>query len=516
MPKPSKAAWVMLAIILVLPLFSMMVVPYYDTSEPRYAEIARIMLETGDWITLWFSPGVPFWGKPPLSFWAQALSMKVFGLTEFAGRFPSWLCLVVTNALFLAGLRATGGLRLALWACIIYSTSALVYISSGAVLTDPFLALGTTLSLVSFARVVQTAPALSTQAVSGTKPHQAAARRLRIERRLWAYGFFVGLAIGLLSKGPLAAVVIFAPLVVWYMFNRKRRTFGVALPWLTGLMLTALLTLPWYILAEMKTPGFLDYFIVGEHVRRFLDPGWAGDLYGSAHRRAYGTIWLYWLQASFPWALLALAIVVGALRSTALRAALQAVHKMPLFGYWVTGAVFTPIFFTFSANILWTYILPSLAAFSVLLAVLLLEVTARYPLPRARLMSTAALVPTLILAASTAAWISPDLRNTERELVRYVARQSEPAVPLFYLSELPFSARFYSSGQAQNLAEADLPRLLHGRNAFYLAVPNDKLGTVSEVANQRLQTLFSNKRYSLVKIPGTGSEMVAEREAGRG
>src|SRR5690606_9711963 len=331
--------WIMLAVILTLPLISMMVVPYYDTSEPRYAEIARIMLKTGDWITPWFSPGVPFWGKPPLSFWAQAASMGVFGLTEFAGRFPSWVCLILTNVIFLTGLRSARGMRFALWTSIIYSSCALVYLSSGAVLTDPFLALGTTLSLVSFARCVQGTPT-----VVG-------------ERGLWPYGFFVGLAIGLLSKGPLAAVIIFVPIATWYVFMRKRAGFGASLPWRSGLVLTALLTLPWYILAEIKTPGFLDYFIVGEHFRRFLDPGWAGDLYGSAHRRMYGTIWIYWLQASFPWGVLVVATMFGALRSVRLRLALQTVYKDPFFIYWLTAALFTPIFFTFSANILWTYIL---------------------------------------------------------------------------------------------------------------------------------------------------------------
>jgi 4-amino-4-deoxy-L-arabinose transferase-like glycosyltransferase len=65
--------------------------PFADTTEPRYAEMARIMAETGDWITPWFDYGVPFWGKPPLSFWTQALSFKLFGVSEFAGRLPSWL-----------------------------------------------------------------------------------------------------------------------------------------------------------------------------------------------------------------------------------------------------------------------------------------------------------------------------------------------------------------------------------------------------------------------------------------
>src|SRR5690606_14557186 len=149
MQRFNKSAWLTLAAILLLPLIPMMIIPFYDTSEPRYAEIARIMAQSGDWITPWFSPGIPFWGKPPLSFWSQALSMQAFGYTEFAGRLPSWLCLLLSNGILMAGLRSLRGNRVALWTCIIYSTCALVYISSGAVLTDPFLALGTCLSMVS-------------------------------------------------------------------------------------------------------------------------------------------------------------------------------------------------------------------------------------------------------------------------------------------------------------------------------------------------------------------------------
>lgn len=78
-----------------------------------------------------------------------------------------------------------------------------------------------------------------------------------------------------------------------------------------GALLTAFLAGPWYLLAELKTPGFLDYFIVGEHIRRFLDPGWTGDLYGSAHDQPKGMIWLFWLWASFPWGIVALVGVIA-------------------------------------------------------------------------------------------------------------------------------------------------------------------------------------------------------------
>src|SRR5690606_15675126 len=123
--------------------------------------------------------------------------------------------------------------------------------------------------------------------------------------------------------------------------------------------------------AEIKTPGFLDYFIIGEHVRRFIDPGWNGDLYGTAHQAGHGTIWYYWLQAAFPWWIPAAMLLWAALRRAAGRQALGHALRDPRIHYFLGWAFFTPLFFTFSGNILWTYVLPSLAGFSVLLALAL-------------------------------------------------------------------------------------------------------------------------------------------------
>ncbi|WP_100224103.1 ArnT family glycosyltransferase [Pusillimonas noertemannii] len=496
----SKRAWLILMAALLLPLISMTIVPFYDTSEPRYAEIARVMAQSDDWITPWFSPGVPFWGKPPLSFWSQALSMSLFGFTEFAARLPAWICLLLSNAILIAGLVRLKGPRIAVLTAIVYSTCTLVYISSGAVLTDAFLALGTTLSLVSFA--VMAGSARFPSKASGGET--AFLYKPRTGSGLWwRYGFFIGLAIGLLAKGPLAAVLILAPVMAWHVLNRKAGSLST-LPWGRGLALAAALSLPWYILAEIKTPGFLDYFIIGEHLRRFLDPGWAGDLYGSAHQRAYGTIWLYWLMATFPWGLIALATAAGALRSARIRCALASTARDPLFAYWLAAALFTPLFFTFSANILWTYLLPSLAGFSVLVAIFASRMERQFNRAGQVLATASAIVPLCVLAFSAIVWVSPDLRNTERGLVQHAMLQSEPSIPLLYLSNPPFSARFYSAGKVREIAPNSLKIAAECSPPFYLAIPKDQQRRVAELLGRRLDTIYSNKRYVLVKITSSG------------
>ncbi|MGB5652064.1 MAG: glycosyltransferase family 39 protein, partial [Sedimenticolaceae bacterium] len=283
-------AWLIIAFV-VLRLVSMIWVPLADTSEPRYAEIARLMAVSNDWITPYFEPGVPFWGKPPLSFWTQAISFKIFGINEFAARLPSLLATLATAWMLWLFAMFSGGRRLAGYTAVIYGSGALVFVTAGAVLTDPFLVLGTTWSMAAFFLAPK---------------HNS---------WFWRYGFFLGLAIGLLSKGPLAPVLTFGPIIIWLIQSPTRRVYISALPWLKGLLLMLVISLPWYIAAELKTPGFLNYFIVGEHFMRFIDPGWSGDLYGNAHNQPKGMIWPQWFVASFPWGLIAIAMLLWQLRA---------------------------------------------------------------------------------------------------------------------------------------------------------------------------------------------------------
>ena len=76
---PTEKLVLALMVVLLSRWISMAFLPFTDTTEARYANIARGMAISGDWITPWFEPGLPFWGKPPLSFWIQAVSYKVLG-----------------------------------------------------------------------------------------------------------------------------------------------------------------------------------------------------------------------------------------------------------------------------------------------------------------------------------------------------------------------------------------------------------------------------------------------------
>ena len=161
------------------------------------------MLETGNWLTPQFDYGVPFWGKPPLSTWLSAASMSALGVGAFAARLPSFLLALACAVPIAVHAKLRGGRDPVLWTLALFATTVLVFISAGAVMTDPALALGTTMSMTGF-----------WVAVRGPDRHRLAA----------ASAFFAGLAIGLLAKGPIAVVLTFLPIGAFTLITRGWRS----------------------------------------------------------------------------------------------------------------------------------------------------------------------------------------------------------------------------------------------------------------------------------------------------
>ncbi|ADP17988.1 dolichyl-phosphate-mannose-protein mannosyltransferase family protein 3 [Achromobacter xylosoxidans A8] len=469
----ARAVAAGLAAILGVRLLAMVLVPFADTSEPRYAEIARLMAESGDWITPWFAPGVPFWGKPPLGFWAEALSIRLLGLSEFSIRFPSLLATAATLAILYALGRRLYTAQAARWAVLVYASMFLPMVAAGAVLTDPFLALGVTLSMASF--ILSRGPAAG----------------------LWRYGFFLGLTIGLLSKGPLAAVLVAGAIVPWMLWQGTARADLRRLPWVAGAIMLAVLVLPWYVAAEIKTPGFLQYFIVGEHFLRFVDAGWSGDLYGSAHRRPYGAIWLDGVVASLPWGLFGVWLLARRWRGCGTAAQARRWLRRPRWTYLLAWGAATPVFFTLSGNILWTYVLPALPPLALAIGVCLSR--ARASAPGRAALACMALAPVAVIVFCAMLQANPERLKTEKQLVARADALMASNEKLYFVDSLPFSARYYSRGQA-GLVPVDgvatvLPRE-SGR--VFLAVEKADLPRVREQLGTVLAPVYSSRRYVLL------------------
>ncbi|MGY2400188.1 ArnT family glycosyltransferase [Pseudomonas sp. SDO5271_S396] len=421
-----RLLWGILLTVLLVRLGTLGLYPIMDTSEARYAEIARKMVVYNDWITPMFDHSVPFWGKPPLSFWTQALSMKVLGINEFASRFPTWLLHVASCALIVNFACRERGLRIGLTAAIIYSTCSLGFLSSGAVLTDGALAFALLLA------------------------HLGLWRGLAHAERGWALAGFFGLGLGLLAKGPLALVLITLPAALWLAITGHWRRL-LSLPWVPGLALMLIVALPWYWLAERKTPGFLEYFIVGEHFSRYFISSWQGDRYGSAHAEPLAMIWVHLLGGFLPWTFFLPLLVKW-------RASLYSQREYCIF--LLAWAISTPLFFTLSTNILWTYVLPALPAWSILLADVISQ--------RVRAMVIAAIALTLPVAGYAMILgdkVSERPQNQKDIVTLWKTQQAAAPGDLIYAGPRSYSAEFYSSGWARHLKQ---PQHLPVSEAFYL------------------------------------------------
>ena len=422
-------AWA-LGLTVLMRLVTLGLYPLSDTTEARYAEIARKMVELGDWVTPWYDYGVPFWAKPPLSTWMTAISFKLLGVNEFAARLPYFLAAIFVSWLVWGWMRQRSE-RGALLATTLLSGSALYFVAAGAVMTDMALLVGTMLAMRGF-----------WLGLYGNE----------LQRRRERWLLFVGLAIGLLAKGPIAVVLAAMPVALWAATTGNIVSAWRALPWLRGGALMFALAAPWYLLAEQHTPGFLNYFLIGEHWYRFTVPGWSGDRYGVAHSVPRGTIWLYALGACAPWTFLLPFAAIG--RRSVETPALP-LEERSLGRYLLCWGLAPCVFFTASGNIIWTYALPGLPALAMLTAGWLDRD------PRRRRVDTFVAAGILILSLSFIGMLITEqltgaFKSAKAVVAAYETRNSGNAALLFVGSHR-YSPAFYSRGKAEQLS--DVPAL---------------------------------------------------------
>ncbi len=454
--KLRRNLWYILLLLLSTRLISLALLPITDSTEARYGEIARKMLETGNWVTLQYDYGVPFWAKPPLSTWLSAVSMGVFGVNAFAVRLPElFLGLSVLWMVWLLG-KKRHNQDFSLLSVVLLSSMPLFFVVNGAVMTDASLAFSTALSFTAFWMVT----------VETNKGRQM----------LWGYIFFVGQGLGLLAKGPICGVLTLFPIFLWsWSQGGKWRLLWNRLPWIKGSVLMIFIAAPWYIMAEHRTPGFIDYFIVGEHFKRFLVPGWQGDKYGHAHQTPIGTIWFYWLIGALPWSLIAL--TWAARRLKFLKTLLADKDGWAMYLFW--WAIWPMLFFTMAHNILWTYTITGLPAFALLAAEIwhrcLERQSSGKEMPYRHRYWLFCSLPVIAALSASLLMFSPPAK-IKKITQKYVARkylQLRPSArsELYYVFCRYYSAEFYVGRQAHHTNDLNVVRgLLNNNSRDFLAV----------------------------------------------
>src|SRR5437762_4537855 len=223
-----------------------------EPDEGRYAEIAREMIELGDWLVphLWYEPHVE---KPPMTYWTVAASMLVFGRNEWAVRLP--LALAGISGVWASYLwgRALGGRRVGLRSALILQSSLLYFVMARMLTTDIILTQFIAWAVYFFWR--------SWRSLEDTEAKQKFFYA-------WQLAGWTAVALGFLTKGPIALViplVCLATLSVyhWRDVRQRKAMFGGAI---AGLALFVVLVVPWFRAVFHRVPRAFDFMVYGQAV----------------------------------------------------------------------------------------------------------------------------------------------------------------------------------------------------------------------------------------------------------
>ena len=237
-----------LAIVWFAPLGLRHLIP---SDEGRYAEMAREMFVTGDWITPRYN-GYKYFEKPPLQTWLNALTFAWFGIGE-------WQARLYTAVASFAGILLVGytGARLfnplsGFLAAVVLASSPYWNLMGHFNALDMGLAFWMALSLCSL--LLAQRPGLRPAAARG-----------------WMWACSAAMAFAVLSKGLVGLILPGAVLVLYTLIARDwalwKRLYLVS-----GLVIFFAIVTPWFVLVQQRNPEFFNFFFIVQQFRRYLTP----------------------------------------------------------------------------------------------------------------------------------------------------------------------------------------------------------------------------------------------------
>ena len=222
-----------------------------DRDEPRFAEASREMIQRADYVVPYFNNQLRL-DKPPLAYWAQVASYRIFGESDFSARFPSAVAAALTALVILAWGCRIGAAEVGWWAAIIFTLSLQTFVHAKAAVADMWLVLFMTL-----------AHWAGYELICGRQTSNAQRPTSNIQRRWW-WIFYLSLAFGFLAKGPIAWIPL---LTVGAAIIRARDwQLGRNFKFLRGVLLMLAVVALWGIPALIQTNGEFFAIGIGRHV----------------------------------------------------------------------------------------------------------------------------------------------------------------------------------------------------------------------------------------------------------
>jgi len=305
--------------------------------EPRYAQVAREMLDRRDWVTPVLG-GHPWLEKPPLYYWQAMAAYSVMGVTDVAARVPSAVdatLLVVAMYLFFRSFRR-------------------------GVEVDVALITASCAGVIGYARAASMDMALAASFSAGMLAWWA---WRETQRRIYLALFYLCLALGMLAKGPVAPFLAAVVIVLFAAAVRESRLVVKTL-WLPGVLLFCVTALPWYCTVQLRNPQFFREFILEHNLARF-----SSNLYH--HPEPFWYFLPVTVLALGPWIVFVIAAFAGSVRvwwKERKPASPEPDFELQFNLFLCCWLIVPVVFFSFSRSKLPGYILPAIPAGAALLA----------------------------------------------------------------------------------------------------------------------------------------------------
>lgn len=380
--------------------------PLMLPDEGRYVGVAWEMLRSGDWLTPTLN-GLPYFHKPPLFYWITAASMALFGPGEWAARAAPMLGAGLGALSLYFFVRRWRGDRAAGLALIALVVQPLFYLGAQFANLDMLVAgcITATILLLAHAAlcVERCQPYRSTLGVA-----------------------YAAAALGVLAKGLIGVVI---PLLVvggWLLLLARWHALR-ALVWWPGVALFFMLAAPWFVAMQARFDGFLDYFFVVQHFKRFaaggfnnVQPFW----FFPAVLIVFCLPWLPWLGRSLG------------------RGWFNDPGREPVRLLMVLWAAAVVLFFSMPKSKLLGYVLPALPPLAFLMAEGFLALPAPSALARRLWWSTVAFCAVLVVGVVIG--LAVDSSRSTRDLASVLDARRGAREPVFMLGNYYFDVPLYA------------------------------------------------------------------------
>jgi 4-amino-4-deoxy-L-arabinose transferase-like glycosyltransferase len=302
-------------------------------------------------------------------------------------------------------------------AIFILLSSAVIFVSSGIVIVDIMVMMAVAGSLLSY--------------------YAFSMESKKAIRKRWSLLVFLMLAIGFMTKGPVAIVLFAMPVLIWTAWFRRWKDLKDH-AWFSGSVLFLTMVVPWFVLCEVRNPGFLRYFFVNENFLRFVIHEY-GDKYGSGHAHLRGAaIWMM-ILAACPWSLYAFYKLIQHRKTISF-------HEMIIdekSGFFLCAVLVNTLFWSLARQLLITYLFPMVPLFAVWLAMLVsqypkLESQKEVVFKKAAFIVGGSIV---ILLAAITPYFSQ--HRSTRSVIDKASHLYPASSKLYFVRHVPYSAYFY-------------------------------------------------------------------------